>query len=217
MASATSNDPITSSPDEASKSKRQELSFAERIKVIHARESGKSMRKLADQFGCGKTQILNIISQKDSLLKEWKEKSGVSNPYISSRKRRPRITGNEEINTKVWAWYITETAKSNNGDEYRQNVTGSMIQQEALRIASELGISNFAASNGWLDHFRRVHNIVIYFYYYILKLNFPLKRKVEDYKIVDLLFFVFLKNSDMRPFLELGSFIFLEISGYLKK
>lgn len=150
MASVNKNG--TNSP-EASKSKRQELSFAERIKVIHARESGKSMRQLAAQFGCGKTQILNIISQRDSLLKEWEEKHGVSNPYISSRKRRSRITGNEEINTKVWDWYTAQKASG-------IHVTGSMMQQEALCIARALGINNFAASNGWLDSFRRLHNIV---------------------------------------------------------
>ena len=155
MADSVNKNDSISSTDEAPKiSKRQELSFAERIKVIQARESGnKSMRQLAAQFGCGKTQILNIISQKDSLLKEWEEKKAVSNPYISSRKRRPRITGNEEINARVWDWYKAQKSAG-------IHVTGSMKQQEALRIAGELGITNFAASNGWLDSFRRLHNLV---------------------------------------------------------
>lgn len=51
------------------RSKRQELSFAERIQVIMARKSGKSMRQLAVQFGCGKTQILNILGQREAYLK----------------------------------------------------------------------------------------------------------------------------------------------------
>jgi hypothetical protein len=56
----------------ATRNKRQELSFAERIQVIQARTSGKSMRQLALQFGCGKTQILNILGQREAYLKEWK-------------------------------------------------------------------------------------------------------------------------------------------------
>lgn len=48
--------------------KRRELTFAERIEVIMDRKSGKSMQQLADQFGCGKTQILNILAQRETYL-----------------------------------------------------------------------------------------------------------------------------------------------------
>lgn len=135
------------------RNKRQELSFAERIQVILARKSGKSMRQLAVQFGCGKTQILNILGQREAYLREWDEKQAESNPHISSRKRRSRRTGNEETNRLVWEWYTAQR-------EQGVRVTGPMLQREARSIARGLGISNFAASNGWLDSFRRLHNIV---------------------------------------------------------
>ena len=137
----------------ATRNKRQELSFAERIQVIQARTSGKSMRQLALQFGCGKTQILNILGQREAYLKEWEDKQAESNPHISARKRRSRRTGNEETNQKVWDWYIRQ---KNSGIR----VTGPMLQREARSIARNLNIPNFAASNGWLDSFRRLHNIV---------------------------------------------------------
>ena len=111
------------------------------------------MRQLAVQFGCGKTQILNILGQREAYLREWDEKQAESNPHISSRKRRSRRTGNEETNRLVWEWY---TAQRDQGIR----VTGPMLQREARSIARGLGISNFAASNGWLDSFRRLHNIV---------------------------------------------------------
>ncbi|EFX90269.1 hypothetical protein DAPPUDRAFT_94311 [Daphnia pulex] len=136
----------------ATRNKRQELSFAERIQVIQARTSGKSMRQLAVQFGCGKTQILNILGQRDAYLKEWDEKQAESNPHISARKRRSRRTGNEETNQKVWDWY-------NRQKNMGIRVTGPMLQREARSIARNLNIPNFAASNGWLDSFRRLHNI----------------------------------------------------------
>lgn len=88
-----------------------------------------------------------------SLLKEWDEKQAESNPHISARKRRSRRTGNEETNQRVWDWY-NEQRRAN------VRVTGPMLQREARNIARGLGISNFAASNGWLDSFRRLHNIV---------------------------------------------------------
>lgn len=111
------------------------------------------MRQLAVQFGCGKTQILNILGQREAYLREWDEKQAESNPHISSRKRRSRRTGNEETNRLVWEWYTAQR-------EQGIRVTGPMLQREARSIARGLGISNFAASNGWLDSFRRLHNIV---------------------------------------------------------
>ena len=138
---------------ETTRSKRQELSFAERIQVILARKSGKSMRQLALQFGCGKTQILNILGQRESYLREWEEKEGPSNPHIGARKRRSRRTGNEETNRLVWQWYQEQK-------RCQVRVTGPMLQREARSIARSLSIVNFAASNGWLDSFRRLHNIV---------------------------------------------------------
>jgi transposase-like protein len=145
----------------ATRNKRQELSFAERIQVIQARTSGKSMRQLALQFGCGKTQILNILGQRDAYLKEWEDKQAESNPHISARKRRSRRTGNEETNQKVWDWY-------NRQKNMGVRVTGPMLQREARSIARNLNIPNFAASNGWLDSFRRLHNIVsVVFFFFI--------------------------------------------------
>ena len=144
----------TTAPPSRKIYKRQELSFAERIEVIAARTTGKSMRQLALQFGCGKTQILNILSQSKTYEREWEEKAAESNPHISSRKRRSRLTGNEETNRLVWQWYNTRK-ESGAG-----HISGPMVQREARTIAQGLGITKFAASNGWLDSFRRVHNIV---------------------------------------------------------
>ena len=150
---STSDTVTTTMTSGATRNRRQELSFAERIQVISARKSGKSMRQLAVQFGCGKTQILNILGQRELYLREWDEKEAELNPHISSRKRRSRVTGNEETNRLVWDWYNAQK-------DLGIRVTGPMLQREARSIARTLEISNFAASNGWLDSFRRIHNIV---------------------------------------------------------
>ena len=39
-------------------------------------------------------------------------------------------------------------------------MSGPLIQEQALKFASELGNTNFAASNGWLESFKARHNIV---------------------------------------------------------
>jgi len=135
--------------------KRRELNFADRIEVITGRNAGKSMRQLAAEFGCGKTQILNILVRREIYLREWEEKAS-GNPHFKSRKRLSRRTGNEETNRLVWEWYCAQK-------ESGVRITGPALQKEALSIAKKLGISNFAASNGWLESFRRVHNVVSFF------------------------------------------------------
>ncbi|KAI9563191.1 hypothetical protein GHT06_010649 [Daphnia sinensis] len=127
------------------------LSLAERIKVIEARKMGKSMRQLATQFGCGKTQILNTLTQKERYIHEW-EVMGRNNPSIGARKRF-RHSRNEQINRSVHDWYQQQTASG-------LRVTGPMLQKQARHYATLLEISNFGASNGWLANFRRFYNIV---------------------------------------------------------
>lgn len=60
-------------------------------------------KQLAAQFGCGKTQILNTLAQRERYTREW-EVSGRNNPSIGARKRF-RHTRNEQINRSVHEWY----------------------------------------------------------------------------------------------------------------
>ena len=149
---------ISISGEKKVRKRRLELNFADRISVILSRDSGKSMRLLADEFGCGKTQILNILNQRDAYLKEWKEKANSKcSPRIRLRKRRRPRTGNEEINRLVWEWYCLQKKSG-------AFVNGPSLQKEAKSIAQRLGISKFAASNGWLQSFRRLHKIVSFLF-----------------------------------------------------
>ena len=53
----------------------------------------------------------------------------------------------------VYEWFQQKRA---------QNIplSGPLIQEKALETANSLGISDFKASNGWLDHFKTRHNII---------------------------------------------------------
>ena len=67
-------------------------------------------------------------------------------------KRKLQKTGNEDVNIICWEWF--QTARSQNIP-----LSSSMLQEKALSYAKELGNSEFKASNGWLEYFRKRHNI----------------------------------------------------------
>ena len=157
---SSSSSNTTAPPQQKRRRKRRELNFAARIEVITGRNSGKSMRQLATEFGCGKTQILNILVRREVYLREWEEKAA-GNPHFKARKRLSRRTSNEETNRLVWEWYCAQK-------ESGVYVTGPVLQKEARFIAQRLGNTNFTASNGWLENFRRLHNIVSFYFYFEL-------------------------------------------------
>ena len=126
--------------------KRKILTLAEKIKVIELEKSGASSRQIALELSVGKTQILNIIKRKAEYLSDFE------NNASPDQKRRRYITGNEEINTLCWEWFKDATAR-------RIIVNGPLLQEKALKFASDLGVDSFKASNGWLESFRQRHNI----------------------------------------------------------
>lgn len=125
---------------------------------------------MAAQFGCGKTQILNTLAQKERYVREW-EVMGRNNPSIGARKRF-RHTRNEQINRSVHEWYQQQAASG-------LRITGPMLQKQARHYATHLGIMNFAASNGWLANFRRFYNIISVSYISFNILSFSHTNSIE--------------------------------------
>ena len=55
----------------ASVKKRKVLTIENKVKVINLSGKGDSSRKLAEKFNVGKTQIQNIIKNKENILDMW--------------------------------------------------------------------------------------------------------------------------------------------------
>ncbi|XP_025191174.1 tigger transposable element-derived protein 6-like [Melanaphis sacchari] len=61
--------------------------------------------------------------------------------------------GFEQVERDLYKWFINSRLKS-------LPISGPILQTEATKLAENLGISDFKASNGWLDRFKRWHNII---------------------------------------------------------
>ncbi|XP_066274905.1 tigger transposable element-derived protein 4-like [Branchiostoma lanceolatum] len=128
---------------------RTSLTLQQKVEVIRLSENAKkSSRQLAADFGVGRTQIQSILKHKREHLEDFE------NNAPSTKKRNVRQTGNEAVNKLVWEFFV---------DTRKRGLTacsGPMLQEAARKFAAELGVSEFKASNGWLESFKRRHNIV---------------------------------------------------------
>ena len=129
-------------------SKRKFFSLAEKVKIINYAEENPqlSSRKLAEEFGCDRTCIQTFIKQKEDILTYWKC------CVNSSLKRKGRSEEFQDINNAVWRWFCM-------AGEVLIPVSGPMIQEEALQIALKLNVTEFTASNGWLEKWKTRHNV----------------------------------------------------------
>ena len=100
---------------------------------------------IAEFFKCGRTQIQNITKNKETILSEYEANAPVS-------RNRHRGDEFEDINEVVCTWYSLARQCS-------VPVSGPMLQEEACIVAEKMGHHQFKASNGWLDSFKKRHNI----------------------------------------------------------
>ena len=129
------------------KYKRRELSLKDKIELIKVSDQpGNSQRKLAAQFGIGKTQVQSILKRKAEYMTAYEDNDK------ENRKRLCLGPQLDDIESATWEWFKRARAMG-------LTISGPMIQEQALRIAERLNHADFKASNGWLDRFRKRHNI----------------------------------------------------------
>ena len=92
-----------------------------------------------------KSQIQSILAKKDEILKHY---GANKNAHC----KRARLSQLKNVDEATYEWY--QKARSKNIP-----VTRPMLQEKAKRANEELGDATFKASNGWLDRFKKRHNI----------------------------------------------------------
>lgn len=126
--------------------KGKSLSLREKVQVLeHADKEKSGVRKLAVHFGVSKTQIADILKQKETIMKLWTENHNENVKKV--------IPSGNKLDAVLFEWFTK--VRANNFP-----ISGPLLQEKALEVAGALGIENFKASNGWLEKFRLRHNIV---------------------------------------------------------
>ena len=133
--------------------KRNDLSLQQKVSVIKASEKvpKPSIRKLAEEFNCRKTQISTILQNKHEILDMYE--TNASGEICHTRKRI-RNSKFGEMNDLLYQWYRKAVSRNIYPD-------GPLLKEKAKQIADHLGYTDdsFSASNGWLDSWKKRHNV----------------------------------------------------------
>ncbi|XP_060875867.1 tigger transposable element-derived protein 6-like [Metopolophium dirhodum] len=118
------------------------LSIADKQKVIAAVKAGEKKKDVALRFGIPASTLSTILKQKDHLT--------TLTPYSSQiRQKKCEYPDLEEC---LMAWFT----------QSRQNdipISGPILKEKSKLFATNLGITNFQASEGWLEKFKKRHDL----------------------------------------------------------
>ena len=128
----------TDSPGTPSKRARKVLTLAKKIKVIDAVQAGKSHRAVPIEFDVGRTQVNQIIANKDSITALYTEGMNGTFKYLASRNMQY-----PKIDTDLWNFFCIAHSKN-------IPIKGPMLQSEANKSVLKHNYNNFTASSGWL-------------------------------------------------------------------
>ena len=138
-----------------SRGKKITLSLTDKVKLLdlHKQKPKLGCRPLAELF----KETYNIEIDKSQIAKIIKNESNIRREYESFEcdMRRKKIAKYGIINDVLYEWYI----KCCQAVIYPD---GAMLQEEALKIKTELNDSKFGdfkASNGLLEHFKKCFDL----------------------------------------------------------
>ncbi|KAL4132599.1 hypothetical protein QTP88_009723 [Uroleucon formosanum] len=124
------------------------LTLSDKVKLIELKETQKlSTNELITRFKCGKTQVYDAIKIKEKIMDEW------VNSKNSGKSKRVKTSSFEQIDQKLYEWFVSVRSKN-------LPISGPIIQTEAMKLAEKMNVKDFKASNGWLEKFKKRHDIV---------------------------------------------------------
>lgn len=126
-----------------SKAGYRSLTFDVKRKIVDAIEAGEKKSKVAAEFDIPRSTLSTI----------WKNRHEIPSNESRSSRMRIRKTEHPAIENSVLQWF--QQCRRENVP-----VSGALIKEKALWFAAQLKINDFKASDGWLDKFKKRHQII---------------------------------------------------------
>ena len=126
------------------------LSLKSKYEVVKAAGCGAvPIRKLAEVFGCSKSQIGVILKKRNEIVSQYEANMANSSVQLKKTSRRSKYG---DINDCLYEWYLMATSKNT-------FPTGPLLTEKASRIALHLGQHDFRGSSGWLTKWKQRFNV----------------------------------------------------------
>ncbi|OZC09610.1 centromere binding protein B, DNA binding protein [Onchocerca flexuosa] len=121
----------------------RELSEEEKHMILADFDAGMLPHEIEEKYGVSKLQIADILSNRISIFRtNW------SDLFTLKRRRTVYV----RLNMQMWNYFCQCR-------DQKIWLNGRQLKEQALKIAHELGLHSFKASEGWLDSFKRRHCI----------------------------------------------------------
>lgn len=130
----------------AEKSKRRALSIQDKFNIITEIETGSSQTTISSKMKIGKSTVSTIWKNKNKIKRDYNE------GMINLNKKKMRTSTHNNVDHMLLKWF--QQKRANNVP-----VSGQLLQLKAEEFGRNCG-DEFKCSSGWLDRFKKRHNIV---------------------------------------------------------
>ena len=127
------------------KNKRTRFSIAKKVEILDKVQKGDSRAELCRSYEIASSTLHTFIKDEKKIRAEFESNR-------DSKRRVIRTSPFHELEKAVIKWF-------NIVREQKIAVSGPMVREKALEYAKEMGLNNFAASDGWLDRFKKRENL----------------------------------------------------------
>ena len=110
---------------------RKVLTLAKKVQVIEYVDSGANNVKTAMKFGCGRTQIGNILLNRKAILETYGNGRNCESKYLQQRPQQ--YPGIDEA---VWKFFCEGRTKN-------MPINGELLKSEALEVMAKLKLQRF--------------------------------------------------------------------------
>lgn len=123
---------------------RRVLTLKEKCKIIQKLESGESQSTIVKTFKISSSTVSRLWKEKIKILS-----AKINMPGINSK---IRSTNHSDLEEKLFIWFREARAKG-------LPITGKILMEKANDIGKNIGMINFDCSMGWIDRFKKRHDI----------------------------------------------------------
>ena len=113
----------------------------EKCRALKDIEKGLSNKDAALKYGVPPNTISTWIKNKEKYLKALENN-------CSSKKQKLRESNFKKLDNVMFRWFFSKLSQN-------IPIDGNLIKEKAIAYAKELGYTNFVASTGWLDRWKR--------------------------------------------------------------